>query len=146
MGKRGDTTNRTRYKGDRNDLNRERISFIIIFLLNGVWMKNAAAGKIWIDCGGTVDGIRKIKGCFGAQNTTKYVNLENGLMKHPNEIFTIKMVNRSKCSMSIDFRNEHIHGKYECGVVLNIPSEQYRYVLFASVNITETDVATLQKT
>ena len=99
---------------------------------------------IWIDCGGTVDGIRKIKGCFGALNITKYVNLENGLMKHPNEIFAVKMANRSKCSMSIDFENINSHGRYQCGVVLNTPSSRYQYVTFVSVNVTKTDMVTVQ--
>ena len=93
METRGETMDCTQYRCDWNEVSRVRTTFIIIILLNTVLIKTAAAGKIWIDCGGTVDGIRKIKGCFGAQNSTKYVNLENGLMKHPNEIFAVKMVN-----------------------------------------------------
>ena len=106
----------TQYRGDRNDINRVRIPFTFLILLNGILIKNTVAGVIWINCGGTVDGIRKIKGCFGALNITKYVNLENGLMKHPNEIFAVKMANRSKCSMSIDFENKIATGDINVGL------------------------------
>ena len=47
--------------------------------------------------------------------------------------------------MSIDFENKLVHGKYHCGVVLNTPSSRYRYLFFASVNVTKTDMATIQQ-
>ena len=92
-----------------------------------------------LDCGGTADGFDFVKGCFCAHNSTRYINLENGLMKHPDKTFAVKMENHKKCSMILNPQMDLRLGTYQCGSVLNGPNNQDKFILFASFNFTQTE-------
>ena len=110
-----------------------------VIILISLVQTNATAGKILLDCGGVADGFQSIKGCFCAHNSTRYINLENGLMQHPDGTFAVKMENHEKCSMIINPQMDLSVGTYQCGSILNGPNRQDRFILFASFNLTRTE-------
>ena len=110
-----------------------------LMLLINLVPTNATAGKILLDCGGTVDGFEFIKGCFCAHNSTRYINLENGLMQHPDGTFAVKMENHKKCSMILNPQMDLSFGNYQCGSILNGPNRQDKFILFASFDLTRTE-------
>lgn len=107
----------------------------VVLLMNLV-PTNATAGKILLDCGGTADGFELIKGCFCAHNSTRYINLENGLMQHPDGTFAVKLENRKKCSMILNPQMDLSFGTYQCGSIINGPDRQDKFILFASFEFT----------
>ena len=103
-----------------------------LMLLINLVPTNATAGKILLDCGGTAYGFQFIKGCFCAHNSTRYINLENGLMQHPDERFAVNMENHEKCSMILNPQMDLSFGTYQCGSILNGPNRQDKFIPFAS--------------